>query len=141
MGKPAARVGDVHTCPLCSPNPHVGGPVLPPGKPTVLIGGMPAATVLNMCTCAGPPDMIVQGSATVFINGMPAARMGDMTAHGGRIISGCMTVLIGDAGGGSSGTAFVSLTERGSSVTPPTSNQATTLSRAAGNGTPFCEVC
>ena len=76
----------------------MGGPVLPPGKPTVFIGGMPAATVTSMCTCVGPPDMIIQGSSNVFIGGMPAARMGDRTAHGGVIVSGCMTVLIGDDG-------------------------------------------
>ena len=136
MGKPAARVGDLHTCPL---PPHVGGPVLPPGKPTVLIGGMPAATVTTMCTCVGPPDMISQGSSSVFINGLPAARLGDMTIHGGRIVSGCMTVLIGDAGGSSSGTAFVGPQGRGNSQ--PSVRQTQTLARAAQNGTPFCEVC
>lgn len=105
MGQPAARVGDMHVCPFWDgPKPHVGGPVLPAGVPTVLIGGMPAAVSGNMCTCAGAPDIIAKGSATVFIGGMPAARMGDMTAHGGSIVVGCFTVLIGDAGsGGSSG--------------------------------------
>lgn len=93
----AARVGDMHTCPMANPGgaPHVGGPVMPPGVPTVMIGGMPAATVGNMCTCAGPPDSIVMGSQTVFIGGKPAARMGDTTAHGGQITVGCPTVLIG----------------------------------------------
>jgi uncharacterized Zn-binding protein involved in type VI secretion len=62
---------------------------------TVLIGGMPAARVGDMCTCVGPPDSIVKGSATVMIGGMPAARMGDSTAHGGSIILGCPTVMIG----------------------------------------------
>jgi uncharacterized Zn-binding protein involved in type VI secretion len=75
--------------------PHVGGPVLPPGAPTVLIGGMPAARMGDMCTCAGPPDLIVRGSATVLIGGKPAARMGDNTAHGGLITLGCPTVMIG----------------------------------------------
>jgi len=75
--------------------PHVGGPVIPPGCPTVLIGGMPAARVGDMLTCTGPPDSIVMGSATVMIGGMPAARMGDSTAHGGTIILGCFTVSIG----------------------------------------------
>ena len=75
--------------------PHVGGPVIPPGAPTVLIGGMPAARVGDMCTCSGPADSIVKGSATVFIGGKPAARMGDTTAHGGSIIIGCPTVMIG----------------------------------------------
>jgi uncharacterized Zn-binding protein involved in type VI secretion len=75
--------------------PHVGGPVLPAGCPTVLIGGMPAARVGDMAVCSGPPDSIVAGSATVLIGGMPAARMGDSTAHGGIIVAGCPTVLIG----------------------------------------------
>ena len=75
--------------------PHVGGPALPPGAPTVLIGGMPALRVGDMLTCTGPPDSVVKGSATVMIGGMPAARMGDTTAHGGSIIIGCPTVLIG----------------------------------------------
>ena len=96
---PAARAGDMHTCPMVTPGtppvPHVGGPILPPGCPTVLIGGMPAARVGDMATCVGPPDSIAKGSATVLIGGMPAARIGDMTAHGGTIIVGCPTVLIG----------------------------------------------
>lgn len=92
----AARIGDMHTCPLVSGTiPHVGGPVLPPGCPTVLIGGMPAARVGDMLVCTGPPDTIAAGSATVMIGGMPAARMGDSTAHGGVIVIGCPTVLIG----------------------------------------------
>jgi len=92
----AARVGDMHTCPLVNGVvPHVGGPVLPPGCPTVLIAGMPAARVGDMLTCVGPPDVIAQGSSTVMIGGMPAARMGDATAHGGAIILGAPTVMIG----------------------------------------------
>jgi uncharacterized Zn-binding protein involved in type VI secretion len=77
------------------PIPHVGGPVLPPGVPTVLIGSMPAATATSMCTCVGPPDLIAMGSVTVLIGSKPAARMGDPTAHGGSIVIGCPTVLIG----------------------------------------------
>jgi uncharacterized Zn-binding protein involved in type VI secretion len=94
---PAARASDMHTCPMANPNgsPHVGGPILPPGQPMVLIGGQPAATMGDMCTCAGPPDSIVKGSATVMIGGKPAARQGDSTAHGGTIAAGCPTVLIG----------------------------------------------
>src|SRR5262245_14481066 len=94
---PAARVGDQHVCPMVDPGPkpHVGGPILPPGAPTVLIGGVPAATVGSMCTCVGPPDSIVMGSTTVMIQNKPAARMGDTTAHGGTIVLGCFTVLIG----------------------------------------------
>ncbi|MCC7200305.1 MAG: PAAR domain-containing protein [Gammaproteobacteria bacterium] len=96
MGMPAARVGDMHVCPMVTgPVPHVGGPILPPGQPTVLIGMMPAATLTGMCTCVGPPDIIVKGSATVLIGMMPAARMLDNTAHGGMIIIGCPLVLIG----------------------------------------------
>jgi uncharacterized Zn-binding protein involved in type VI secretion len=99
MGQPAARITDMHTCPMVTGTvPHVGGPVLPAGAPTVLIGGLPAARVGDMATCVGPPDVIVKGSATVLIGGMPAARMGDSTAHGGVIVVGCPTVLIGDAG-------------------------------------------
>jgi uncharacterized Zn-binding protein involved in type VI secretion len=100
MPQPAARVGDMHVCPMVTPAtppiPHVGGPVLPPGAPTVMIGGMPAAVVGGMCTCVGPPDAIIPpGGATTLIGGQPAARMGDMTAHGGSIVIGCPTVLIG----------------------------------------------
>ncbi len=96
MSKPAARVSDMHVCPMVTGVvPHVGGPILPPGAVTVLIGGMPAARMGDLCTCTGPPDSIVLGSATVLIGGQPAARMGDMTTHGGSIILGCPTVLIG----------------------------------------------
>tara|TARA_B100000989_G_C19265014_1_gene353747 strand:- start:60 stop:314 length:255 start_codon:yes stop_codon:yes gene_type:complete len=76
------------------PIPHVGGPVSQ-GVPTVLIGGLPAATVGSMCVCVGPPDSIVKGSSSVMIGGMPAARMGDSTAHGGSVVSGLPTVIIG----------------------------------------------
>lgn len=92
----AARITDMHTCPMVTVLvPHVGGPILPPGEPTVLIGGLPAARVGDMLTCVGPPDTIIAGSSTVLIGGMPAARMGDQTAHGGIIVAGCPTVLIG----------------------------------------------
>ncbi|OJU27528.1 MAG: type VI secretion protein [Sphingobacteriales bacterium 41-5] len=91
----AARVGDMHTCPMSTgPAPHVGGPVMPPGCVTVNIGGMPAARVGDMATCSGPPDTIVAASSAVMIGGMPAARMGDSTAHGGSIVIGCPTVNI-----------------------------------------------
>jgi uncharacterized Zn-binding protein involved in type VI secretion len=93
---PAARVGDNHVCPMVTGIvPHVGGPILPPGTPTVLIGGMPAACAGDLVTCTGPPDTIAKGSATVLIGGKPAARLGDITAHGGTIVIGCPTVLIG----------------------------------------------
>jgi uncharacterized Zn-binding protein involved in type VI secretion len=96
MGQPAARVNDMHVCPMFTGLvPHVGGPIMPAGEPTVLIGGMPAARVGDMVTCSGPPDTIAAGSGTVMIGGMPAARLGDSTAHGGTIILGEFTVLIG----------------------------------------------
>jgi len=93
---PAARVSDMHTCPMVTVLvPHVGGPILPPGTPTVLIGGLPAARATDMAFCVGPPDVILKGSATVMIGGLPAARMGDPTAHGGVIVFGLPTVMIG----------------------------------------------
>ena len=96
MGQPAARVSDMHTCPMVTGVvPHVGGPILPPGCPTVLIGSLPAARATDQATCVGPPDVIAAGSPTVLIGSLPAARMGDTTAHGGVIILGCATVLIG----------------------------------------------
>jgi len=99
MGQPAARIGDMHVCPMVTPGvppfPHVGGPILPPGCPTVLIGKVPAARATDMCTCVGPPDVIAKGSVTVLIGKMPAARMGDLTAHGGTIVVGFPMVLIG----------------------------------------------
>lgn len=95
MGLPAARITDMHVCPMVTVLvPHVGGPILPPGAPTVLIGGLPAARVGDMATCVGPPNVIVLGSFTVLIGGQPAARISDMTAHGGSIVLGSFTVLI-----------------------------------------------
>lgn len=92
----AARITDMHVCPLVNGIvPHVGGPVMPAGCPTVLIGGLPAARVTDLCICTGPPDPIIKGSATVLIGGMPAARLGDQTGHGGMIVGGCPTVIIG----------------------------------------------
>ena len=96
MGMPAARVGDMHVCPMVTGIvPHVGGPILPPGCPTVLIGGMPAARVGDMLVCVGPPDVIAMGSFTVLIGGMPAAQLGSMCAHGGAVVLGYPTVQIG----------------------------------------------
>jgi len=96
MGMPAARASDMHVCPMVTVLvPHVGGPILPPGCPTVLIGGMPAARATDMATCVGPPDVLLPGSPTTLIGGLPAARLGDPTAHGGSIVVGCFTVLIG----------------------------------------------
>jgi uncharacterized Zn-binding protein involved in type VI secretion len=91
----AVRLTDMHMCPAASGFiPHVGGPILPPCQPNVMIGGLPAARVGDMITCVGPPDVLVQGSATVRIGGLPAARMGDATAHGGIVTGGCATVMI-----------------------------------------------
>ncbi len=96
MAGPAATIGSLHVCPMCNGTvPHIGGPVTGPGSPNVLINGKPAAVMGDMCTCAGPPDTIVQGEATVLINGKPAATLGCMTAHGGTITIGEPTVLIG----------------------------------------------
>ena len=96
MPFPASRITDMHVCPMVTGVvPHVGGPILPPGCPTVLIGGLPAARVGDMCTCVGPPDVIVTGAFTVLIGGQPAAHMTSMTAHGGTVILGYPTVLVG----------------------------------------------
>jgi uncharacterized Zn-binding protein involved in type VI secretion len=93
---PAARLTDMHSCPATTgPVPHVGGPIVGPGAPTVLIVSLPAATVGDSAVCVGPPATIVKGSSSVMISGKPAARMGDNTAHGGSIVLGAPTVLIG----------------------------------------------
>jgi uncharacterized Zn-binding protein involved in type VI secretion len=96
---PGARITDLHVCPMVTPAlppiPHVGGPVIGPGVPTVMVGKMVAAVVGDACTCVGPPDTIVKGSATVMIGGKPAARVGDTCAHGGTVTLGCPTVMIG----------------------------------------------
>jgi uncharacterized Zn-binding protein involved in type VI secretion len=93
---PAARVGDMHVCPMVTVLvPHVGGPILPPGYPKVLIGGLPAARMGDLATCVGPPDVILMGCPKVLIGGQPAARMGDPTVHGGAIILGYPKVMIG----------------------------------------------
>ena len=96
MGQPAARLTDMHVCPMLTVLvPHVGGPISGPGAPTVLIGNLPAARSTDMCVCVGPPDLIAMGCPTVLISNMPAARMGDPCGHGGTIVLGCPTVLIG----------------------------------------------
>lgn len=132
---PAARVTDMHVCPMVTPGtppvPHVGGPILPPCCPTVLIGMLPAARVTDMATCVGPPDIIVKGSFTVLIGNLPAARVGDNTAHGGVIVTGCPTVMIGEAGmGAPSGPVF-----------PPMPGFPGALISAAASGAAFCEAC
>jgi uncharacterized Zn-binding protein involved in type VI secretion len=96
MGMPASRVTDMHVCPMVTVLvPHVGGPIIPPCAITVLIGGLPAARVTDMAVCVGPPDVIVLGSFTELICELPAARMLDETVHGGVIVMGEPTVLIG----------------------------------------------
>jgi uncharacterized Zn-binding protein involved in type VI secretion len=116
---PAARISDMHTCPMATPGtppiPHVGGPVSV-GFPTVIIGGMPAARVGDMAVCVGPPDSIAMGSPTVLIGNMMAARLGDPTVHGGVISIGFPTVLIGIPG------------------------QGRVLQSAARTGAPFCDT-
>lgn len=99
MGQPAARLTDMHVCPMQTPGvppiPHVGGPVVGPGCPTVLMAGMPASVLGDSLVCVGPPDTVAAGSSTVMVGGVPAARMGDSTAHGGSIVAGAPTVLLG----------------------------------------------
>ena len=96
MGQPAARATDMHVCPMVTGVvPHIGGPIMPPCCPTVLTGMLPQARVGDMAVCVGPPDTIMMGSFTVMVGGMLAARMGDTTVHGGTIVLGCFTVLIG----------------------------------------------
>jgi len=97
-GPPASRITDMHLCPMATPGlppiPHVGGPVIT-GAPTVLTGGLPQARISDQCICVGPPDLIVSGSTSVLVCQLPAARIGDMCAHGGVLITGYPTVLIG----------------------------------------------
>ena len=96
---PAARLTVMHVCPMVTPGlppiPHVGGPISGPGAPTVMVAFMPAARVGDMAVCVGPPDSIVMGSVKVMIANMPAARLTSLTAHGGTVVVGAPTVLIG----------------------------------------------
>lgn len=153
MGKPAARVTDMHTCPLVTGVvPHVGGPILPPGAPTVLIGGLPAARVSDMATCAGPPDAIAMGSPTVLIGGLMAARLGDPTVHGGVIVVGCPTVLIGEAGTGTPGMLGANVAgvikamqsngpaETAFAVVQNVPKQLKALADASVSGAPLCPI-
>lgn len=139
-------------CPMVTPGlppiPHVGGPITGPGCPTVLIGGMPAAVMGDMCVCTGPPDTIVLGSTGVMIGGKPAARMGDQCAHGGMITVGCPTVLIGEAGGGGGGgfsvmpvSVLLQIMKGMPASMQPKIAQIIAMKEAAANGTPFCEEC
>jgi uncharacterized Zn-binding protein involved in type VI secretion len=99
MPMPGSRITDMHACPMVTPGvppiPHVGGPIMVPGAPTVIVAGLPAATVGSMCTCVGPPDSVLMGSPTVLMGGKPAARLTSQTAHGGVVMAGAPNVLIG----------------------------------------------
>src|SRR5579871_381943 len=97
---PAARILDMHVCPLATPNPHVGGPIIT-GMFNVIVGKMPQARVLDKLICKGPPDLVIKGSPTVIVGKLPAARMFDPTVHGGVIVTGAFTVIIGEFGKGS----------------------------------------
>ncbi len=139
MSMPAARINDMHLCPMQTPAvvpvPHVGGPIVGPGIPTVLVEGIPASVVGDICTCVGPPDAIVAGSPTVFISGRMAARVGDSTAHGGAIAMGAATVLIGDMGGGAgtpAGATMKSARNEGKAFTQMSCAAKTANSGAAG---------
>ena len=157
MGKPAARITDMHICPKKTGKiPHVGGPVIV-GSTNVIIGNMPAARVGDMLTCVGPPDKVASGSATVLINGKPAARIGDSTKHGGKIVTGFPTVLIGDSSGGGSGgggTPSASATTHDSGLSadsssdvnatgfmPAQASQVQALSSAQKSGMAYTEIC
>lgn len=141
------------------PSPHVGGPILPPCEVTVLTGALPQARVSDMAICAGPTDSIIRGSATVYVGGLQAARMGDNTVHGGVIVTGCFTVLIGDAGGGGGGAggpgsggeatgveiaaqekAYIGALTEGKYFPRPAA-QAQALKDSAKSGAAFCERC
>ena len=154
MGQPAARATDMHVCPMVTPGvppiPHVGGPILPPCSTNVFTGKLPQARMTDKCVCVGPMDIIVKGSAGVFVNKLPAARIGDTCAHGGTIVLGCFTVLIGETkggggggGGGGAGSSQNDYTggEEASVAWAMSAAQATTLTEASADGSPFCEVC
>lgn len=152
MGKPAARISDMHTCPMVTGVvPHVGGAIVL-GSFNVFTGKLPQARVGDMAVCVGPPDVIAMGSTGVFVNKRPAARMGDTTAHGGVIVVGLPTVLIGEkgggGGGGGAGPMAVGLASRGFTgggvpnlAFADAQKMAQAMTEAARNGTPFCEVC
>lgn len=152
---PAARLTDMHICPMVTPGtppiPHVGGPITGPGAPTVIIGGQPAARVGDMAVCVGPSDTIAMGSATVITSGKPQARIADACAHGGKIAAGCPTVIVGDASGGGGGGGGGAGRSAGADMSAYqgfasiASAEAVAMTRnliaAARHGTPFCEIC
>ena len=126
----------MHVCPMVNPGPvpHVGGPILPACSLNVLTGNLPQARVTDKALCAGPPDTIVKGSTGVFVNNLPAARIGDMTAHGGVIVAGFPTVLIGETMGGPAGPGFGAA----GGAAPPAEKPC--LKTAAKAGSPFVRV-
>lgn len=146
---PASRITDMHTCPMVTGVvPHVGGPILPPGEPTVIIGMLPAARMTDMLTCVGPPDTILMGSPTVLIGNLMAARIGDPTAHGGVIVLGDPTVEIGEVGMGSPVVSMpmaplVILAQAMAAASSPASqtvsNAAQSLAQSAQDGTAAVE--
>ena len=143
---PAARVSDLHVCPMVTGIvPHVGGPVLSPCMPTVLTMSLPQARVTDLCTCAGPPDMIVKGSSGVLVGKLPAARMLDMTAHGGTIVGPCApTVLIGETASGAAGgpnTPPMVDVASGAAAIGAAGAQAKALIGAHQSGAYFCRRC
>ena len=154
VGMPAARVTDMHVCPMFDgPKPHVGGPILPPCAVTVLTGSLPQARVTDLATCVGPPDMIVMGAFTVLVSGLPAARIGDMCAHGGTIVAGLPTVLIGGGGAGGGGgggggagansprnSPAINILSSAKAMIAP-HQQAAAYKNAAKTGAPFCARC
>jgi uncharacterized Zn-binding protein involved in type VI secretion len=166
MGQPAARIGDMHVCPMVTPGtppvPHVGGPITGPGVPNVLIGGKPAAVMGDMCVCTGPPDSIIKGSLGVHIGGKPAARMGDFCAHGGTITLGQPNVLIGELMPSPPEIVMVlakkpmirikkkalekvntlkNEAQKKEGQSKAMANQVVTLLESSFSGKPFCKVC
>jgi uncharacterized Zn-binding protein involved in type VI secretion len=152
---PAARITDFHACPMVTPGtppiPHVGGPIIK-GQPNVLTGKLPQARISDMCVCVGPPDVIIKGSSGVFVGKLPAARIGDNTAHGGAIVVGMPTVIIGEtkAGGGGGGAPVMGVGMSDNAYTggaaaamfaAQAAEQARALVDAALEGAPFCEIC
>ena len=140
MGQPAARLTDMTVCPMVTPGtppiPHVGGPIVGPCSPNVFTGSLPQAIVTDMAQCVGPSATIIKGSATVFVNGKPAARIGDMTNHGGSVVTGFPTVLIGDLGSATVGTL-----EGGDLAGTNPADFKKSLVASSHHGKAFCAVC
>ena len=144
MGQPAARITDMHVCPMVTGIvPHVGGPIVL-GMFTVLTGMLPQARVTDLCVCVGPPDMIAKGSTGVLVGGLPAARMGDQTVHGGTIVIGLPTVLIGETASGGVAAAMAGMMidiASGAAAIGNAAAQAAALIKASEDGAYFCRRC